>query len=105
MEYSAQFTYDCLWCVDGEKRVCTGGHESDGYPCLTCKTHIPKLLYLINRQIKSKNYTAPSFYPYSPVLLILSISVQNLVTIGRHAMSLLTSATFNMLKYSDIYDI
>ena len=32
MEYSAQFTYDCLWRVDGEKRVCTGGHESDGYP-------------------------------------------------------------------------
>ena len=32
MEYTAQFTYDCLWRVDGEKRVCTGGHESDGYP-------------------------------------------------------------------------
>ena len=38
MEYTAQFTYDCLWRVDGEKRVCTGGHESDGYPwsCDTC---------------------------------------------------------------------
>ena len=34
MEYTAQFTYDCLWRVDGEKRVCTGGHESDGYPCI-----------------------------------------------------------------------
>ena len=33
MEYTAQFTYDCLWRVDGEKRVCTDGHESDGYPC------------------------------------------------------------------------
>ena len=33
MEYTAQFTYDCVWLVDGEKRVCTGGHESDGYPC------------------------------------------------------------------------
>ena len=35
MEYTAQFTYDCLWRVDGVKRVCTGGHESDGYPCLS----------------------------------------------------------------------
>ena len=34
MEYTAQFAYDCVWLVDGEKRVCTGGHESDGYPCL-----------------------------------------------------------------------
>ena len=34
MEYTAQFTNDCLWRVDGEKRVCTGGHESDGYPCI-----------------------------------------------------------------------
>ena len=32
MEYTAQFAYDCVWLVDGEKRVCTGGHESDGYP-------------------------------------------------------------------------
>ena len=32
MEYTAQFTYDCIWRVDGEKRVCTGGHESYGYP-------------------------------------------------------------------------
>ena len=22
MEYTAQFTYDCLWRVDGEKRGC-----------------------------------------------------------------------------------
>ena len=33
---------------------------------------------------------------YSPVLLIFSISVPNLVTIGRHLTSLLTCATFNM---------
>ena len=39
MEYTAQFTYDCLWRVDGEKRVCTGGHESDGYPC-NCISHL-----------------------------------------------------------------
>ena len=35
MKYTAQFTYDCLWRVDGEKRVCTGGHESDGYPWIS----------------------------------------------------------------------
>ena len=32
MEYTAQPTY-CLWRVDGEKRVGTGGHESDGFTC------------------------------------------------------------------------
>ena len=49
MEYTAQFTYDCLWRVDGEKRVCTGGHESDGYPCVRyiskIRTGIPGLVY------------------------------------------------------------
>ena len=24
-----------FWQI-GEKRVCTGGHESDGYPCIMC---------------------------------------------------------------------
>ena len=33
-----------------------------------------------------------------PVLLILSISVPNMVTIGRHLTSFLTCATFNMWK-------
>ena len=35
---------------------------------------------------------------YSPVLFIFSISVPNLVTIGRHLTSFLTCATFNMYK-------
>ena len=32
MEDTAQLTYDCLWRVDGEKRVGTGGDQSNKYP-------------------------------------------------------------------------
>ena len=34
-----------------------------------------------------------------PVLLIFSISVPNVVTIGRHLTSFVTCATFNMMAY------
>ena len=65
------------------------------YLTLTCKTPIPKLLILIKWSIKNIKNMAQS---YSPVLLIFSISVPNLVTIGRHLTSFLTCATFNMSK-------
>ena len=62
------------------------------YLTLTCKTPIPKLLIIIKSSIKILKI----WQSYSPVLLIFSISVPNLVTIGRHLTSFLTCATFNM---------
>ena len=64
------------------------------YLTLTCKTPIPKLLILIILSIKIQKI----WQSYSPVLLIFSISVPNLVTIGRHLTSILTCAKFNMKK-------
>ena len=73
--------------------------------------------------IKSSTKIYKIWQSYSPVLLIFSISVPNVVTIGRHLTSFVTCATFNMqkayahisilmaskvcpmLKYSDIYDL
>ena len=55
------------------------------YLTLTCKTPIPKLLILIKLSIKISKI----WQSYSHVLLILSISVPNLVTIGRHVTSFL----------------
>ena len=57
MEYTAQFTYDCLWRVDGEKRVCTGGHESDGYPWF-CKT----VTFFISTNINNEDISQ-KFFP------------------------------------------
>ena len=83
---------------------------------LTCKTHIPKLLYLINRQIKFKNYghhTAPSYSYYLSVCKIWWRSgviqchcwrVRRL-TCKIHISIFLASKVCPMLKYSDIYDI
>ena len=62
------------------------------YLTLTCKTPIPKLLFLI----KSSTKIFKIWYSCSLILLILSIIVPNLVTIGRHLTSFLTCATFNM---------
>ena len=53
---------------------------------------IPKLLFLI----KSSTKILKILYSCSLILLILSIIVPNLVTIGRHLTSFLTCATFNM---------
>ena len=50
------------------------------YLTLTCKTPIPRLLILIKLSIKIQKIWQSN----SPVLLIFSISVPNLVTIGRH---------------------
>ena len=57
------------------------------YLTLTCKTPIPKLLFLIKSSKNLKNMA---------VILIFSMSVPNLVTIERHLTSFLTCATFNM---------
>ena len=69
MEYTAQFTYDCLWRVDGEKRVCTGGHESDGYPCirkvlgkLNTKIYYTTYIKYRNAHNKLKRYARYSYY-------------------------------------------
>ena len=62
------------------------------YLTLTCKTPIPKLLFLI----KSSTKILKIWYSCSLILLILYIIVLNLVTIGRHLTSFLTCATFDM---------
>ena len=59
---------------------------------LTCKTPIPKLLFLI----KSFTKIWKIWQLYSLVLLILHNSVPSLVTIGRYLTSFLTCMTFNM---------
>ena len=46
--------------------------------------------------IKSSKEIFKIWQSYSPVLLIFSISVPNVVTIGRHLVSFVTCATFNM---------
>ena len=67
------------------------------YLNLTCKTHIPKLLFLIKYANLKKKWQS-----YSPVLLVLYICVPNLVSIGCHLTSYLTCATFNTATSRDI---
>ena len=67
------------------------------YLTLTCKIPIPKLLIIIKLSIQILKI----WQSYSPVLLIFSIGVPNLMTIGRHSTSFLTCATFNMKFIQD----
>ena len=64
------------------------------YLTLICKIPIP---ITISHKIVKENLKNIVVMQPLLVLLIFSISVPNLVTIGRHLTSFLTCATFNML--------
>ena len=75
MDNTAQFTYDCLWRVDGEKRVCTGGHESDGYPCYIINIRWCNILLKTNGKCKMhKMYMCSNNY-YDRLFLSLLVNI------------------------------
>ena len=61
-------------------------------------TVISQKLSNIKFLIKLSKKILKIWQSYSPVLLILSISLPNVVTIGHHLTSFVTCATFNMLN-------
>ena len=73
-----------FWQI-GEKRVCTGGHESDGYPCILWHgTHFWRQKYRNIGILHVKRCTRQNYVKWRPIVTKFGTMIDNMSRMRLH---------------------